>query len=122
MREPPKELRPTSCAPHFPSVGESLMINGVRVTKRVRKALTETYLGEKLRKYICKRTGWTGEQFDMADWDGNFAAMEREAHEFRVWMVKMLNDWTNVGHQKQQIAESKKDADAVRHGRCPSCK
>lgn len=48
LDDPPEGLRPTRCPLHFLADPVSVMVSGSRVTKRVRKRLTDAYNGREL--------------------------------------------------------------------------
>lgn len=94
----------------------------MRNTKRLQKSLRDAYNSLGLKKYLKAHNGWTDATLGMIDWEGHGRALAKEAIDFRVQIIKMEHDWSNVGKQKHKIAASHKEEDVESAAQCPACR
>lgn len=108
--EPPlaMELRP--CSVWYPADGATVMIGGVRVTKRIRDRAVKEYTLLALVEYLRDRNEWSEEGFSLIDWTGMCKALEAETHGLHIRVVKMQHEWLNVGAQRVKINPLASDA------------
>lgn len=122
LESPPPELCPTSSPSHFEGDPVLVSVAGLRVTKHLCKTLTNAFTENKMIPYLLQRNQWTRTEFDKVNWDAIRSAQGREMQHFDMRMIKMMNDWANVGKQKHKIVEGSQPLeDPTTVGKCPCC-
>eukprot|EP00957_Ditylum_brightwellii_P191359 14569812-Ditylum_brightwellii.AAC.1 len=80
----------------------------------MKQFLRDSYTGSDIFEHTWTKTGLIIDNISKIDWDNLGTTLESQQLFNKVRLVKFMNNWFNIGHQKKQIDKNAIDA-------CPIC-
>jgi hypothetical protein len=108
---PPTVLPPVLSLP-YPGSKALLRIDKCWVTTDIDQGILRAHWSTKAQSYCCKKYGWSGETFNIVDWDLIRAAHTKLGHTQRMQTSKILHGWLPVMHMQAHITG---------WAQCPGC-
>ena len=109
-------------APHYGPEQISIFLRGEKITHDIRHTIENYYNGKTMRCYIIKKFNWTGEIFNLVDWDATEGAMTAHSSSQLTNITKYAYRWQNCRAQTLQF-DTASELSPINHKKylCPMC-